>query len=449
MSFDRSVLGSLVPKAEVLRPVGLSLGLAGASAVLSLVMFALVARASGPDRFGLIAMAFSAASFLAVFALAGQEFLAVRSWSEYVQTGRHGLARGVIRFGWTTCALGAAAAALAAAVLAWHLEAEPLVAVLVVAFVVTQMFCLYSSQLARVVSGIFDGVFHRDITWKAMVALAAGAALLAGAPFSAAAFFAVAAAGSALAVLLHVIAVRRALPEAVRAAEPLHDRRTWTARSFRIWIASVLEASSRHLEVVLLGIVLDPMAAGLYFAASRLANVFAVVTDGMNSFSTKCIPELYFGGQHARLDAVLKHFAAITTALTLAGLAAIAVLAAPLLGLFEASYAAHADVLLVLAAGTALNALVGPAPGILLLLGRETAYLVRIGLGLLARAACIVLFGALYGPFGAAAGVAAVTVATGLLLLFACRRLTGLDPSPFAFVGRRSAPDAAPAGGLS
>ncbi len=424
---------------ELLRPIGLSLLLAFLNASLTFLMFTLVARAAGPANFGLIAMVFSGASFLAVFALAGQEFLALRSWSEYVQTGRFDLARGVMRFGWRICVIGSAFVAGMGAVLGYALRVDPLLVTCVVAFVIAQMLCLYSSQLARVVSSVLDGSLHRDITWKTLVALAACLGLLSATTFSAELFFGVAAVGCGLATLLQMRAVCRAMPTPVRSAAPLTDPRTWTPRSLRNWLVSVLEASSRFLDVLLIGMFLDPTAAGLYFAASRISSLFAVASDGFNSFSIRRIPELYFAGRHVELRRVLKQLAVLTTCATTGGFAAIVLLGPELLRLFDSSYAAHGEMLLVLAAGSAFSSLIGPVPRIPLLLGHESAYLVRMSAGLLARAACIVAFGALGGPFAAAAGVAASTMGVALVLLITCWLLTGLDPSPLALF--RSAPN--------
>src|SRR5260370_225806 len=70
----------------------------------------------------------------------------------------------------------------------------------------------------------------------------------------------------------------------------------------RFWLASILEASSQYFDVVVVYWLLDRAAAGIYFAASRLANVFAMLLSALNSFAFRRLPALYFAGARAEID---------------------------------------------------------------------------------------------------------------------------------------------------
>src|SRR5580704_3240549 len=67
--------------------------------VLNIVMFTIAARTMGPVEFGHFAIWFNVISFLAVISLCGQETLIIRSWGEYIERRRFGLARGALLFG--------------------------------------------------------------------------------------------------------------------------------------------------------------------------------------------------------------------------------------------------------------------------------------------------------------------------------------------------------------
>src|SRR5262245_37050153 len=61
-------------------------------------MFALCARQMDPVSFGSLAVIYNAMSFLAVFALCGQQTMIVRSWDEYIASSRPAHARGALAF---------------------------------------------------------------------------------------------------------------------------------------------------------------------------------------------------------------------------------------------------------------------------------------------------------------------------------------------------------------
>jgi O-antigen/teichoic acid export membrane protein len=85
--------------------------------------------------------------------------------------------------------------------------------------------------------------------------------------------------------------------------------------------------------------------------------------------------------------------------------------------------------LVVLATGAAIGALSGPATHVLLLTGHEGSYPRIMGATLLLRFGLIAILGPAYGLKGAvvAWGISAVFMTAALI--FACRRLVGLDPS--------------------
>ena len=84
---------------SVIRGSAAALVIKFTASILGFVMFALASREMGLEAFGSVAIIFNAMSFLAVVALWGQETLIIRSWSEYCDSDRPGLARGALKFG--------------------------------------------------------------------------------------------------------------------------------------------------------------------------------------------------------------------------------------------------------------------------------------------------------------------------------------------------------------
>ena len=128
----------------------------------------------------------------------------------------------------------------------------------------------------------------------------------------------------------------------------------------------MLEASSQYFDVVVVYWLLDPAAAGIYFAASRLANVFAMLLSALNSFANRRLPALYFAGARAEIDRGLILMAEVSAICVAVGLMMFSFGSTELLGLFGASFVTHRWTLIVLAIGTAVQTAGGPAAAILL-----------------------------------------------------------------------------------
>lgn len=120
--------------------------------------------------------------------------------------------------------------------------------------------------------------------------------------------------------------------------------------------------------------MLDPVTAGIYFAASRLANIFAMLSAALYTFGARRLPSLYFSKNHQEFERTLQLMAEVTALCVVAGLAMIWIGGPYLLNLFGPHFTAQHSVLIVLAIGTAIQAAGGPSAAILQLTGHERIY---------------------------------------------------------------------------
>ncbi len=111
--------------------------------------------------------------------------------------------------------------------------------------------------------------------------------------------------------------------------------------------------------------------AGGYYAASRLANLFAIVLDALFTYAARYVPPLYYSGRHDELTRQLVLMAEVVIICVIIGLAVFVGGAKPLLGIFGAAFLDQQTTLILLAIGTAIQALGGPAAVILLTTGHE------------------------------------------------------------------------------
>lgn len=410
------------------------------SSLANIMMLTVAARQMQPSEFGTFAIWFNVISFLAVIAMCGQETLIVRSWNEYVHQRRYDLARGALSFGALVCVV--AALAVAGAVAAASLLGRGAAPGLVLAaclFLVVQTLIWFTSNAARTIVGFVFGEGLRE-TWRVMVALAALTIGLMGMRLTTESFFLLCVGAVSAIICLQVIAIVKSLPAGVRRARPTRDVAAWSRRSLPMWSGSLLDASGQYLEVMLLGLLLSPVAAGGYFVAARLANAFAMVAGGMANYAASTIASLYHENRRIELQQELRTIALTIAALVAVGAIAMFALGDVLLMMFGRSYVDQYPILAILSIGTAFAALGGPATYVLLLTGHESRYSIVVVIGLALRFVALVLFTPVFGPLAAATAWSISSVAMTIALSIVCRQLVGIDPSIMSGLGRLPQP---------
>jgi O-antigen/teichoic acid export membrane protein len=402
-----------------------------AASVLGFTMFALASRSMDPASFGSLAIIFNAMSFFSVVALCGQETLIVRSWNEYCGTDRPALARGVLRFG-LQVAFSApllVALAVAGAWSLWDRAASHSLVLAACTFLFMHSLMQFSGQFSRVAAGVIIGETPREFLWRFFVVASLLVYHAVDIDFGAAGFLATLAAAIFAAIALQVWWVAPSIPEAVRRARAEYDIAAWIPRSFKMWISALLDTTGQYLEVVIVGLILGPAAAGVYFVATRITNVFAMITGGIAVYATSQISALFYSGAKVELQSMLRALAIIGAILNGTALLVIILAGKLLLWAFGSVYISAYPALIVLAIGASIGALVGPAAHVLLLTGHEGTYPRIMAAVLFVRIALIAALGPSFGLMGAVVAWSISAVILTLALIIACRRLVGLDPS--------------------
>ncbi len=414
-------------------------GLVLFGAVIAFAMFAVIARYLGPEQFGHFATLFSALSFTAVVAVRGQETLIGRSWNEYAGNGRLDLAGGALVFGIRHTIIGMALAAVAVIAVVVATGGGVELGVAAGAFVAAQAAIAFSSSASRPLAGVFATTLQFELTWR-LFTIACVAVLWALAlPVGNAGMLTVLAVGTALAVALQAVSSYRGLPAKIDWSRLSSDKPAWSRRAVPMWGAAILEAGSQYIDVVLIGLIIDPTAAGGYFAASRIANAFSKVTLTTSNLAAARVSLLYFSRPRSELVGFIRSVSLSTIILVVGGLAALTLLGPLLLAIFGAEYVDEFWTLLVLSAGTAFVALSGPSPYTLMHTGHEKAYSRTVAFAFVARVLLFFALTPLFGAIGAAFAFTLVAIATSVTLNYACRRLLGIDPSVMSLLTRAEA----------
>jgi O-antigen/teichoic acid export membrane protein len=417
----RGVVGTLILKAV--------------SAVAGFAMFALAARSMTTDNFGDLVMWLSVTQIACVIGLSGQEMLVTRKLGEYTATRQFHYVKGVMLFSMAVATLLCCVSGLAVGVFALTVQnAGVVLSLALLCFMLTNAASMLGSQIARFFVGIFVADGSRQLLWRVLVAIVLVVAIALDRKIDPSEFFILASLALTIVALIQGITSWRSLPKDVVKAAPAWKIGDWTGISARFLSSSTLEATNQYFDVIVIYWLLNPKAAGGYYAASRLANLFAIVLDSLFTYASRHLPALYFAGRRSDLNRNLTLMAEVVGISVVGGLAVFVFGAKPLLNMFGPDFVDQQTTLIVLALGTAIQALGGPVAVLLLTTGHETAYTWTIAANVAMRLTGFCLLIPFFGVVGAAAAATISLAVTTVILNYLCRRRVGFDPSVLTLV---------------
>jgi len=403
------------------------------SGALAFALFSLAARTMSPDGFGIFATWLSIAQIASVVGLVGQESLLVRFLNEYQVDNRPDLTKGVLLSSLKISAVAMLIAIGAVALVAKMRGDWWLLILAVSAYTAVNAGLMLGSQVARSLVSILMGEGNREFFWRVSVVLFLLVMMTGHRLLDPAELIAVMTLAMSVGLGAQIVAVARALPD-FRSTAASSETSRWRSSALHFWVASILEAANQYFDVILVYWMLDPATAGIYFAASRLANIFAMLSAALYSFGARRLPSLYFSKNHQEFERTLRLMAEVTALSVVGGLLLIWIGGPHLLNLFGPHFAAQHWVLIVLAIGTAFQAAGGPSAAILQLTGHERIYVpvvaANVALRLIGFLVLIPWLGVLGAAISATVSLALATIALNIL----CRRRTGVDPSILALL---------------
>lgn len=420
----------------LLRTGGLTLAAQLGSLAAAVALQALLARLLGKDAFGDYTYAFSWVLLLSLGGKAGVEQAGLRFLSTYLAGGDLARLRGLLTWGLRRTA--ATASLLALALAAGGALAPGLRQELRLCFWIAALMLPFDTlgevwtALLRAARRPVLGQLLNGLCRRGGLALVVGTLALAGAAWTAPSVLLASLAVSVAIFAALAIALRRSLPAPLRATPPHEEPASWTAASNQLLGAGLLQAAMNRTDVVAVGLLAGPTAAGLYAVASRLANF---VTFGQTALATVVAPQfaaLHGSGARHELERVGRLSARAGSAFGLAVAAPLLAASGLVLDLFGPGFRAAVPALLVLTAGQLASLLVGSVGYLLAMTGHQRdalAVLARVfALNLVALAVLIPWL----GPTGAALAAAASNLLANLGLALAARRRLGIRPEAWA-----------------
>jgi O-antigen/teichoic acid export membrane protein len=427
----------------VLRSAVASFGLKANAVAFTFALVALVSRNADANTFGTFSMLFSASGLFSIVAVAGQQVLLLRNWSAYTLAADIAHLKGALLYSIATAMGGLLVTSLGfylvlAAMLPHDLAASA------TAYLASLCLVNISAHLVRTAVGIFIGDGIGTMAASAPPIIYLGFVQVTGDVPDIETIFWLMAAGGAFAFAVHVLAmawtIARNCPDLWRTTARLKTKE-WNPSSLKLWISQILEVSNQYLDVLVVGLLLDPATAGQYFIITRLANVFGMISAAVYLITTRHVPAAYYAGDRPRLERLLDSVAFVTLIATAAGLLVVLLFGSNLLFIFGDQHEEHYLLLVLLCIGTVLVTATGPAAALLNIAGKEGSYLQALTISVLVR---LIGFAVLVPMIGISGAIGAGAVSLALLAAL-CRsaavHLTGYDGSVLRLLGRlRGAP---------
>jgi O-antigen/teichoic acid export membrane protein len=435
---------------------GMAVILKVAAAGINYLSVVLLAGWLTKQDFGIYGTIMSSLMFGSVLCRVGTNYSSIRFLGEYRAQESAELQKGVLVGLSRTVLAVASGVAVAAGLVLLGLIAlgkMPTGWVFLIALLLLPPYALMdtTSGMLRTYGGIVGAIAPKEICWRLLTILAgflayrfAPAELRLPALVLLSAMFLIGMAG------MQRLLMWQKVPANVRQAKPQFEVKRWTQTSAQMWMTQIAKVSFRTLDVLIVGAFINPAAAGLYFAASRTAELAGFLLNSMNLIVG---PETAFhhaGGRKEKLDKFLAKAAIVVFVPSLLAFIAF-LLAGPLiLGIFGTSFRDAYPILIILSFAQLANSGAGSVAMVISMTGNEKVNTKVLLTTAPVTLVAMVIGAQLYGAPGVAVASSLGIITWNVRLWLQARKL-GYDPSIFGaithYLRRRNSKS--PGGGLN
>ena len=221
-------------------------------------------------------------------------------------------------------------------------------------------------------------------------------------------------------------------------ARPVYHAKYWIAASTPLVLVEGLYLLMTNTDIVLLGYFVDPDEVGVYFAATRIANLMAFIFFSLNALAVPKFAELHGAGKHDELQRFVRGVIHAMFWPTLAAGAFLLLAGEFILGLFGAGFESGYPLLVLLMLGFVARAATGPTEYLLNMTGNQNVVALVYGLAALGNIGLNLMLIPAWGTIGAATATAISVLLSTVSLSFVVRRRLGITAFIFAGGGARA-----------
>jgi O-antigen/teichoic acid export membrane protein len=288
----------------------------------------------------------------------------------------------------------------------------------------------YWSSALRAQGSVWTALSPRDLIWRVAVPLVVLGLFLLNTPLSGWQALLLTGGLLALALLLQYALARARRYEIAASTRdvPAYWRAHGKASRW-FFLGTVLDAAALNIDIILVGLMVAPAAAGIYFNAFRTAGLLTLFTFAITLVVAPMVAQHYHAGDMKKAQAITALCAWAGFLFSLVVFAGFALFGDQILALFGEGQENGKLLLILLGIGLLFDAATGPSRIVMMMTGHERDYVRIFGsivaIGMLAQLAVIPLFGLV----GAAVVNMASRILAQLAIAWWSRRNIGLDTS--------------------
>ena len=422
----RSLLRSGLNKSLV------SLVIKVATAGLTYGMYVILSRVMGVEDYGYFAFGLSLATVLAIGASMGQQTAILRYWPEEMVAGRPAKALEALRS-------GGALAIIAGLVLSLGLVAVSAVAGLFdpgpvlhlyasAALILPLALAEYWSSALRAQGSVWTALTPRDIVWRLALPVTVVALWYAGVTLSGWAALLLTAVVLALSLGLQYLLARSRHYEIAAGTKGLRSYWGEHGKASRWFLlGTVLDSAALNMDIIFVGLLVAPAAAGVYFNAFRTAGLLTLFMFAITLVVAPMVARHYHGGEMRKAQAITALCAWAGFLFSLVVFAGFLLFGDQVMSLFGGSHEQAGLLLIILSVGLLFDAATGPSRIVMMMTGHERQYVGIFGAVIVAGMIIQIPVIMAYGVIGAAVVNTIARIVAQLAIAWYSHRKIGLD----------------------
>ena len=258
-----------------------------------------------------------------------------------------------------------------------------------------------------------------------LIMLGIGMARAVGLPLDAVTVLAIVVLASIVVLAVQALLLRALLPKTERIVATPQRRRFWLLASVLMMPAMTAEELFVWIDVLILGFLVAPDEASLYFAAQRSLSLAAFVHYGFMLVAARGFSLSLASADRAGLQARITRSTNATFWLTIPSVALTLVAGYPLLALFGPEFLAAYPCLALLGLAYVIRAATGQAAELLVVQGRYRLSLLIVSISVATCLLLMLFLVPLWGIVGAAAAMVMVQVLRLAVVTWLVHRQTG------------------------
>lgn len=346
------------------------------SAVIALGSQVFMARWMGQHEFGVFVVVWTAAVVVGGLSCLGFQMSVVRFIPEYLERSEYGFLRGLIL---GARAYGFASASIVAllGVLGIWLLGDRLASYYVAPFYLAAI-CLPILAIGEIQDGMsraFNWVsvaLWPPFIYRPLAVLAfMWIAMMSGAPANAVTAMYATVGAVYLVTAYQAWSLRRRINRAIPAAPRSYRPVYWIAISLPIFIVEGFFNLLTNVDILIVGALLEPQQAGIYFAAVKALALIHFVYFAVRAGAAQRIAAYYASGDQSKLQSFIRDTLHWTFWPSLLVSIILLLVGKPILSLFGEGFVAGYPLFFAFIAGLLIRASVGPAESILTMAGEQ------------------------------------------------------------------------------